>query len=64
MAASTSDMEIARKTWEIENEIETVPSSDEIFRYDGQEQQALLAARKFVIVCTKIIFEWQFLTFD
>lgn len=47
MDASSSDMEIARKTWEIENDIEVIPSSDEIFRYDAQEQQALLAARKF-----------------
>lgn len=47
MAASSSDMEIARKTWEIENDIETIPASDEIFRYDAQEQQSLLAARKF-----------------
>lgn len=47
MAASSSNMEIAQKTWEIENDIETIPSSDEIFRYDAQEQQSLLAARKF-----------------
>lgn len=49
MAASSSDMEVARKTWEIENDIETIPSSDEIFRYNAQEQQALLAARKLSI---------------
>lgn len=49
MAGPSSAMEIARKTWEIENDIETIPPSDEIFRYDGQEQQSLLAARKFSV---------------
>lgn len=58
MAASSSDMEIARKTWEIENDIETIPSSDEIFRYDAQEQQALLAARKCIAFVTTIV--WNF----
>lgn len=46
MAGTSSDAETARKTWEIENEIETLPASDEIFRYDSQEQQQFLAARK------------------
>lgn len=54
MAGPSSAMEIARKTWEIENDIETIPASDEIFRFDGQEQQSLLAARKFVL-------EWRLL---
>lgn len=40
------DAEIARQNWEIENEIEALPASDEIFRYDSQEQQQFLAARK------------------
>lgn len=46
MAGTSSDAETARKTWEIENEIETLPASDEIFRCDAQEQQQFLAARK------------------
>lgn len=46
MAGSSGDAEVARKTWEIENDIETIPASDEIFRYDAQEQQQFLAARK------------------
>lgn len=48
MAGTSSDAENARKTWEIENEIETLPASDEIFRYDAQEQQQFLAARKLI----------------
>lgn len=54
MAGTSSDAETARKTWEIENEIETLPASDEIFRYDAQEQQQFLSARKYnVIDCNK-----------
>lgn len=46
MAGPSSDMEVARKTWEIENDINQIPASDEIFRHDAQEQQQFLAARK------------------
>lgn len=46
MAGTSAEAETARKTWEIENEIETLPASDEIFRHDAQEQQQFLAARK------------------
>lgn len=46
MAGNSADAENARRTWEMENEIETLPSSDDIFRYDSQEQQQFLAARK------------------
>lgn len=46
MAGPSNDVDMARKTWEMENDIETIPSSDEIFRYDAQEQQQFLAARK------------------
>lgn len=46
VAGTSSDMDVARKTWEIENEINQVPASDEIFRHDAQEQQQFLAARK------------------
>lgn len=54
MAGPSSAMEIARKTWEIENDIETIPASDEIFRFDAQEQQSMLAARKFAVGMTII----------
>lgn len=54
MAGPSSAMEIARKTWEIENDIETIPASDEIFRFDAQEQQSMLAARKFAVEMTII----------
>lgn len=48
MTCTSSDSENARKTWELENDIETLPASDEIFRYDAQEQQQFLAARKII----------------
>lgn len=46
MAGPSADVEIARKRWEIENDIEPLPASDEIFRHDAQEQQQFLSARK------------------
>lgn len=46
MASGSGDSEMALKTWEIENDIETVPACDEIFRYDAPEQQQFLSARK------------------
>lgn len=39
------DADMAKKTWELENEVETIPASDEIFRYDGQQQQQIQSAR-------------------
>lgn len=39
------DADMAKKTWEMENEIETIPASDEIFRYDAQQQQQIQSAR-------------------
>ncbi|KFB47242.1 hypothetical protein ZHAS_00015265 [Anopheles sinensis] len=38
-------MDTARKTWEMENNIVTLPASDEIFRYDAEQQQRILTAR-------------------
>jgi len=44
--AGPSSSEMARQTWEIENDItNTIPPSDEIFRYDEDEQKQFLAAR-------------------
>lgn len=45
MAGTSGDSEMAKKTWEMENNIETIPSSDEIFKYDAQQQQQILTAR-------------------
>lgn len=68
MAGTSSDAENARKTWEIENEIETLPASDEIFRYDAQEQQQFLAARKligeFVCCCNSVYLTNNFVLQD
>lgn len=46
MASTSTDADMALKTWEMENDVETVPPSDEIFRYDATEQQQFLSARK------------------
>lgn len=32
------DVEMAKKTWELENNVETIPSSDEIYKYDAAVQ--------------------------
>lgn len=36
---------MAKKTWELENNIETIPASDEIYKYDSEEQKQILSAR-------------------
>jgi COP9 signalosome complex subunit 5 len=36
---------IAQKTWEMSNNIETISTVDEIYRYDRKEQQDILAAK-------------------
>lgn len=41
MAGRSSDVEMAQKTWELENNIETLPACDEIFKYDAQQQQQI-----------------------
>lgn len=43
--ASSSSTEMAKKTWELENNIETIPQCDEIYRYDAAKMQQILAAR-------------------
>lgn len=45
MAGTSSDVDMARKTWEMENNVEALPTSDDIYRYDAAEQQQFLAAR-------------------
>jgi COP9 signalosome complex subunit 5 len=36
---------IAQKTWEMANNIETISSVDEMYRYDRKQQQDILAAK-------------------
>jgi len=45
MSQKTLEADMARKSWELENAIETVPACDDIFRYDASKQQQMLAAR-------------------
>lgn len=45
MSAKSADADMALKTWELENNIDTIPASDDIFRYDAQQQQQILAAK-------------------
>ena len=35
----------ARKTWEMANNIESVSSHDDIYKYDKKQQQDILAAK-------------------
>ncbi|KAE8743242.1 hypothetical protein FOCC_FOCC011177 [Frankliniella occidentalis] len=50
MASTSNDdnptqSQIAFKTWELANNIETISSTDEIYRYDRKQQQDILAAK-------------------
>lgn len=46
MASTSSDQNtIAQKTWELANNIETISTIDEIYRYDRKEQQDILTAK-------------------
>ncbi|KAF9416429.1 hypothetical protein HW555_006190 [Spodoptera exigua] len=47
MASTSADSQssIAQKTWVMSNNIETVSSVDEIYRYDKKQQQDILAAK-------------------
>lgn len=40
-----SQQSIAQKTWELSNNIKTVSSVDEIYRYDRKQQQDILSAK-------------------
>lgn len=39
------DVDNARKTWELENSVQALPSCDEIFRYDAEQQRQILDAK-------------------
>ena len=61
MASTSSDQStIAKKTWEMSNNIETISTVDEIYRYDRKEQQDILAAKpwekEYVVFCVIINF--------
>ena len=45
--ASTSDSQrgIAQKTWELSNNILEISAGEEIYKYDKQQQQQMLAAK-------------------
>ncbi|XP_050441091.1 COP9 signalosome complex subunit 5-like [Adelges cooleyi] len=46
MASSRDSQEtIAKKTWELENNIQTINTVDDIFKYDRQQQQDILVAK-------------------
>ena len=39
------DAETAHKTWVLQNNVETISSVDEIYRYDKKQQQDILTAK-------------------
>ena len=39
------DSKNAQKTWELSNNMETISSLDEIYRYDKKQQQDILTAK-------------------
>lgn len=46
MAGPSSEQSgIAQKTWELTNNIETISTMDEIYRYDRKEQHDILTAK-------------------
>lgn len=57
MASTSTDAQssIAQKTWVMANNIETVSSVDDIYRYDKKQQQDILAAKPWEKECVYII---------
>lgn len=51
-----SQSQIAQKTWEMANNIETISSTDEIYRYDRKQQQDILAAKPWEKECVVQLF--------
>jgi COP9 signalosome complex subunit 5 len=58
MASTSRDSQeiIAKKTWELENNIRTVNTVDAIFKYDQKQQQDILAAKPWEKEYVCIIF--------
>lgn len=44
-SASDSQRDIARKTWELSNNMESVNSVDEVYRYDEKQQKDIQSAK-------------------
>ncbi|MPC55962.1 COP9 signalosome complex subunit 5 [Portunus trituberculatus] len=44
-SSSMSQSQIAQRTWEMANNMESVNSADEIYQYDGKQQQDILQAK-------------------
>lgn len=45
MSAPNKESEMAFQTWNLENKIQTLPQSDEIFHYNAEHQNQILTAR-------------------
>ena len=49
------DSKNAQKTWELSNNLESVGTIDEIYRYDEKQQKDILAAKpwekEWVVIC-------------
>ena len=45
MASSDNQRTIAQKTWELSNNILEISPGEEIYKYDKQQQQQMLAAK-------------------
>lgn len=43
--SADSDLQMALRTWQMANKIEGINSVDDIYRYDKQQQQDILAAK-------------------
>lgn len=58
MASTSRDSQenIAKKTWELENNIQTVNTVDDIFKYDKQQQQDILTAKPWEKEYVHIVF--------
>ena len=44
-SSSMSQTQIAQRTWEMANNMEVVNSADEIYQYDGKQQQDILQVK-------------------
>jgi len=58
MASTSRDSQesIAKKTWELENNVQTVNTVDDIFKYDKQQQQDILTAKPWEKEYVHIVF--------